>query len=142
MKRVKLVAAAAMITSLAWAQKINEKEVPIAVKNALHQKYPDAKDVKWEKENQYIEAEFDVKKADVSVLFDDQGNIIETEQEIEINELPKGVVDYVKSHYKQNIKEAAKITDAKGTVTYEAEIKGMDLIFDSNGKFLKEIKKK
>jgi len=142
MKRVKLVAAAAMITSLAWAQKINEKEVPIAVKNALHQKYPDAKDVKWEKENQYIEAEFDVKKSDVSVLFDDQGNIIETEQEIEINELPKGVVDYVKSHYKQNIKEAAKITDAKGTVTYEAEIKGMDLIFDSNGKFLKEIKKK
>ncbi|MCX8143003.1 MAG: PepSY-like domain-containing protein [Bacteroidia bacterium] len=142
MKRVKLVAAAAMITSLAWAQKINEKEVPIAVKNALHQKYPDAKEVKWEKENQYIEAEFDVKKADVSVLFDDQGNIIETEQEIEINELPKGVVDYVKSHYKQNIKEAAKITDAKGTVTYEAEIKGMDLIFDSNGKFLKEIKEK
>lgn len=142
MKRVKLVAAAAMISSLAWAQKINEKEVPIAVKNALHQKYPDAKEVKWEKENQYIEAEFDVKKADVSVLFDDQGNIIETEQEIEINELPKGVVDYVKSHYKQNIKEAAKITDAKGTVTYEAEIKGMDLIFDSNGKFLKEIKEK
>jgi hypothetical protein len=142
MKRVKLVAAAAMISSLAWAQKINEKEVPIAVKNALHQKYPDAKEVKWEKENQYIEAEFDVKKVDVSVLFDDQGNIIETEQEIEINELPKGVVDYVKSHYKQNIKEAAKITDAKGTVTYEAEIKGMDLIFDSNGKFLKEIKEK
>jgi hypothetical protein len=142
MKRVKLVAASAMITSLAWAQKINEKEVPIAVKNALYQKYPDAKEVKWEKENQQIEAEFDVKKADVSVLFDDQGNIIETEQEIEINELPKGVVDYVKSHYKQNIKEAAKITDAKGTVTYEAEIKGMDLIFDSNGKFLKEIKKK
>jgi len=142
MKLVKLVAAAAMITSLAWAQKINEKEVPITVKNALHQKYPDAKEVKWEKENQYIEAEFDVKKVDVSVLFDDQGNIIETEQEIEINELPKGVVDYVKSHYKQNIKEAAKITDAKGTVTYEAEIKGMDLIFDSNGKFLKEIKEK
>jgi len=26
-----------------------------------------------------------------------------------------------------------KITDAKGTVTYEVEIKGMDLIFDSNG---------
>jgi len=142
MKQVKLVAAAAMISSLAWAQKINEKEVPIAVKNALYQKYPDAKEVKWEKENQYIEAEFDVKKTDVSVLFDNQGNIIETEQEIEINELPKGVVDYVKSHYKQNIKEAAKITDAKGTVTYEAEIKGMDLIFDSNGKFLKEIKEK
>ncbi len=38
------------------------------------------------------------------------------------------------------MKEAAKITDAHGVVTYEAEVKGMDLLFDSAGKFLKEVK--
>jgi hypothetical protein len=55
--------------------------------------------------------------------------------------LPKGVLEYVKANNQgQNIKEVAKITDAKGTVTYESEIKGMDLLFDSTGKFIKEIK--
>ena len=50
-------------------------------------------------------------------------------------------MDYVKTNYKgQSVKEAAKITDGKATITYEAEIKGMDLLFDNNGKFIKEIK--
>ena len=76
-----------------------------------------------------------------SILMDAQGNIIETEVEIELNQLPKGVLEYVKANYKgQKVKEAAKITDAKGTLTYEAEIKGMDILFDSTGKFIKEIK--
>ena len=80
-------------------------------------------------------------KVDNSVLFDAQGNLLETEVEIELNQLPKGVLEYVKANYKgQNVKEAAKITDAKGTVTYEAEIKGMDLLFDNSGKFIKQIK--
>jgi hypothetical protein len=61
--------------------------------------------------------------------------------EIELNQLPKGVLDYVKKNYKDvSVKEAAKITDANGIVTYEAEIKGMDLLFDNNGKFIKEIR--
>jgi hypothetical protein len=68
-------------------------------------------------------------------------NLGKTAGEIELNQLPKGVLEYVKANYKgQKVKEAAKITDAKGTVTYEAEIKGMDILFDSNGKFIKEIK--
>lgn len=80
-------------------------------------------------------------KTEQSVLFDAQGNLLETEVEIKLTQLPKGVLEYVKANYKgQKVKEAAKISDAKGTLTYEAEIKGMDLLFDSNGKFIKEIK--
>ena len=72
---------------------------------------------------------------------DAQANIIETEVEIELSQLPTGILDYVKNNYTgRKVKEAAKITDAKGTVTYEVEIKGMDLIFDNNGKFIKELK--
>ena len=50
-------------------------------------------------------------------------------------------MEYVKKTYKEDeVKEASKITDANGTVTYEAEVKGKDLIFDSNGNFIKAIK--
>ncbi len=141
MKKIVLMLVAAMITSLTFAQKIKDTEVPTAVKVAFKKNYPTAKEAKWEKENGNYEVNFDLNKVDNSVLMDDKGNILETEVEIELSQLPLGVLEYVKANYSgQKVKEAAKITNANGTVTYEAEIKGKDLIFDSNGKFIKESK--
>ena len=141
MKKLALMMVAAMITSLTFAQKLQEKDVPAPVKTAFQKNFPQAKVEKWEKEGINFEAEFELNKSEQSVLFDAQGDIIETEIEIEISELPNGILDYVKKNYKgQSVKEAAKITDTKGTLTYEVEIKGMDLLFASNGKFVKEIK--
>ena len=141
MKKLVLMTFAAMITSLTFAQKLQEKDVPTPVKTAFQKNFPHAKVEKWEKEGVNFEAEFELNKTEQSVLFDANGNLLETEVEIKLTQLPKGVLEYVKANYKgQKVKEAAKITDAKGTVTYEAEIKGMDLLFDSNGKFIKEIK--
>ena len=141
MKKLVLMMVAAMITSLTFAQKLQEKDVPAPVKTAFQKNFPQAKVEKWEKEGINFEAEFELNKSEQSVLFDAQGDIIETEIEIEISELPNRILDYVKKNYiGQSVKEAAKITDTKGTLTYEVEIKGMDLLFDSNGKFIKEIK--
>jgi hypothetical protein len=141
MKKLALMMVVAIITSLTFAQKLQEKDVPAQVKAAFQKHYPNTKEVKWDKEGEKFEASFDLNKIDNSVLFDAQGNVLETEIEIELNQLPKGVLEYVKANYKgQKVKEAAKITDAKGTVTFEAEVKGLDLLFDSNGKFIKETK--
>jgi hypothetical protein len=141
MKKLALMTVAAMITSLTFAQKLQEKDVPASVKTAFQKNFPQAKVEMWEKEGVNFEAEFELNKTEQSVLFDAQGNLLETEVEIKLTQLPKGVLEYVKANYKgHKVKEAAKITDAKGTVTYEAEINGMDLLFDSNGKFIKEIK--
>ncbi len=116
-------------------------DVPQAVKAAFAKKYPNITKVKWDKENENYEASFDLNEEDCSVLFDASGNILETEIEIELNQLPKGVLEYVKAHYpSKKAKEAAKIIDDKGTVTYEVELKGMDVLFDAEGKFIKEVK--
>lgn len=141
MRKLAIVIAAGMMTSFSFAQKLQDKDVPAEVKTAFQKAYPNAKEVKWDKEGGNYEASFDVNKIDNSVLFDGKGNLLETEIEIELNQLPSSIADYVKTHYSgQKIKEGAKITDAKGNITYEAEIKGMDLLFDSNGKFIKEMK--
>jgi hypothetical protein len=67
------------------------------------------------------------------------GTFVEEVVAISPSALPAGVAAYVKEKYKvSNLKEAGKVTDAAGTITYEAEVKGRDLIFDGNGKFLKE----
>jgi Putative beta-lactamase-inhibitor-like, PepSY-like len=140
MKNVLIVLMLAITISTS-AQKVKASEVPVAVMNAFQKQYPKATDVTWDKEKGNYEASFDLHKVDNSVLFNESGKIIETEIEIEISQLPKGVVEYVKANYKgMSVKEAAKITDANGVVTYEAEIKGMDLLFDSSGKFMKESK--
>jgi hypothetical protein len=117
------------------------QNIPTPVKNAFQQKFPNVQKVKWDKEKNNYEASFQINKVDNSLLFDANGNLLETEVEIQINQLPKGIANYINSNYKgQKIKEGAKIVDAKGTVTFEAEIKGKDLVFDSKGTFIKEVK--
>ena len=139
MKKTMLFAAGLMISLAACAQKVKETDVPSVVKEAFQNSYKDAKEVKWEKEGANFEAEFEIGETDQSVVYDASGKLIETETEIKADELPAAAKDYIAKNYKgAKIKEAAKITDARGTVTYEAEIKDKDLIFDSTGKFIKE----
>lgn len=138
--KVSVILMAAMVAvSYSNAQKFSDKEVPTVVKSALQKSYPNAKELKWEKEKDNFGAEFEINETDYSVLIDVSGNIIETEIEIKIDELQANVKAYISKNYSdQKIKEAKKITDSKGIVIYEAEIKGKDLIFDSNGNFIKK----
>lgn len=141
MKKLIFLLVAVAEVSFANAQKISDKDVPSVVKSVLLKNYPNAKELKWEKEKGNYEAGFEVAKTDYSVLIDASGNILETEIEIKMDALPATAKIYVSKNYAgQKIKEVAKITDSKGFTTYEVEVNGKDLIFDNSGKFLKEVK--
>ncbi|OOQ57218.1 hypothetical protein BC343_16060 [Mucilaginibacter pedocola] len=116
-----------------------QTKVPAAVKSAFETAYPGVKTVKWEKEKSDYEAGFKQGSSEISAVFKADGTQLESELEIKATELPAAVTTYVKEHYKgAAIKEAAKITKtATGEVTYEAEVKGKDLLFDKDGKFIK-----
>lgn len=140
MKNTILVLAIGFTGISAFAQKIKEAEVPEVVKTTFSKKFPGAKVEKWEKENGNYEAEFDFNKIETSALFAAAGSLIETEVEIKASELPKTVSDYVdKNLAGKKVKEASKITDAKGVVTYEAEVDEADYIFDEKGIFQKKV---
>lgn len=113
--------------------------VPAAVKSALSKKYPEATKVGWEKENGNYEANWGGKSGeDNSVQFTPKGDFIEIVNAIPVNQLPAPVIAYVKAHYKgAKITEAGKITDAKGKISYEAEVNHKDIVFDEKGNFLK-----
>ena len=128
---------AALASMTACAQKTKEKDIPAAVTSAFQKNFPKAEELRWDKEGSNYEASFEWNEVDQSVLFDARGNTLETEMEIAQNELPKAALDYVAAHYNgKSVKEAAKITDASGKVTYEVEIKGKDLMFDNSGTYL------
>lgn len=132
------------------AQDIKESDVPAAVVSAFKKQYPNVKEVEWEKEGDNYEAEIELvqvpmdgkgKKREVekSLEYTATGELVKTEEQIEIKALPAAINDYVNKNYPgKKIKEASKITEANGTIKYEAEVEKQDLIFDANGAFLEK----
>lgn len=142
MKNLIAIAAVALVTNVACAQKVKEADVPAAVKEAFAKKYPGTK-AEWEKEGADYEAEFHENKVETSVVFDPNGTFKEHEVEIKTTELPKTVTEYCTKNYAgYKLKEASKINDAAGKVWYEAEVeKGkevVEMIFDDKGNFVKK----
>lgn len=120
----------------ASAQKIKESEVPAAVKASFSKQYPGIT-AKWEKEDGNFEAGFKKDSKEMSAIYQANGMMMESELSIKESELPAAVLNYVKVNYKdKKIKESAKITKADGSINYEAEVDGKDLIFDSKGNFV------
>ena len=135
-----MVAIASSLAFVACAQKLDASKVPAAVKASFAKAYPGAV-AKWEKENGKYEASFKKDGNTMSALFETNGTMTESETDIKVSALPAAVLSYVKANYKgKTIKEGAKIIKADGTVMYEAEVDGKDVIFDSNGTFVKVMK--
>ncbi len=125
---------------VACGQKLAASKVPAPVKTSFAKEYPGISP-KWEKENGNYEVNFKKDGTSMSLLIQPNGSIIETEMDIKIDDLPAVALAYLKEHYPgKNIKEAAKITKADRSLNYEAEVNGKDVIFDANGKFIKEAK--
>jgi hypothetical protein len=139
MKKTILFLALGLTIISAKAQEMKEVKVPPTIKSSFSKLYPNAVVEKWEKEGNSYEAEFHENKTEMSASFGPNGQLLQTEQEMEVTALPKGVSDYVtKNLGGKKIKEASKITDANGHISYEAEVNGEDYIFDSDCKFLKK----
>ena len=138
-KLITMSALFATIGFAACAQKLDASKVPAAVKATFTKQYPGITP-KWEMEDGKYEASFKKGTDAISAMFEPNGTFTESEIDIKVAALPASVLAYVKEHYKgKTIKEGAKITKADGTVNYEAEVNGKDVIFDVNGKFLKEM---
>jgi hypothetical protein len=130
-----------MMGTFCFGQKVKQGDVPAEVKQAFQKNFIQVKEVKWEKEDGKFEVNFEQGKHEMSAVFTSSGVLEETEMEIKVNELPSAITTYISSNYKgAKVKEAAKITKANGVVNYEAEVKGSDLIFDINGKFIKSVR--
>ncbi len=122
-----------------YAQQLKESEIPALVKAKFVSLYPGTKNVKWEKEHNKYEAGFKQNKIETSILIDAAGNMVEIETEIAVSSLPQAVAAYVSKNLAgKKIKEASKIVTASGVITYEAEVGGVDYIFDANGNFIKK----
>jgi len=114
------------------AQKLKESEVPEAVKNAFHQKFSGAKEVKWSKESAAeFEAEFEVGEQEQSATFDNTGKWTGTETEIKKSELPATVQATISKEFSgYKIDEAEKAESPDKDSFYEVELKNGKLKYE------------
>ncbi len=142
-KYLGMIALCCFLVAGVSAQELKASSIPKEVKSAFSAKYPESSKFKvgWEKEKANYEANWGGKSGeDNTALFTPTGTFIELVKAIPINQLPAKALAYIKKnrvHVK--ITEAGLVTDASGTVTYEAEMKGgKELVFDKEGNFIKE----
>jgi len=129
-------------SNLAGAQKLRTLQVPAAARQAFAKAHPNTT-ATWEKEEGRYEANFSENGKTMSCVIDSRGTIVETETDIMVDSLPQAARKYISDHYKGvAISEASRIVRRNGVVNYEALVKGKDLLFDGNGKFIKANKEK
>lgn len=113
------------------------------IKQAFHQKFPEAKNVSWDKENSNEwEAEFKMNGKEYSANFNNAGKWMETESEIESSDVPTKVSQAMANTYSNaKIKEAFKIEREDG-IFYEYEFKldgkTQEVLLNSNGTIIKK----
>ncbi len=129
-----------MVGIVACAQKAN---APEKIKTTFATMFPKVNSVEWSKESENEwEAEFTMNGIEMSANFDADGNWMETEKELEKDQLPESVNAALQSNFGgYKIVEASwlETNDMKG---YEVLLKNgrekFEVIFDPEGKIIKE----
>ena len=122
MKNIFIVLLAAMVTTLSASCQLKITE---AAKKAFAATFPNATDLKWEKESaDEYEANFKLNNVKVSANFKHDGTWVETETTINAKELPAAVTNAINTKYPGAIyTRTEKIEKPGGKILYEAVIK-------------------
>lgn len=129
------------ISTVSCAQ---EKDVPQKVKTAFNQKFPNAKRVSWEMEDETEwEAEFKMNGKEYSANFSFNGEWKETEYEIKKSEIPANIKAILDQNFDDYDIEEAEIAESASGKSYEFEIEVDDQEFevaiDAQGKLTKKL---
>jgi len=127
--------------------KVAEQQVPQPVLEAFHKAYPQAQDIKYEKDSKagktVYEIEFQDKGLEREATYSANGVLLETEEDIKPDALPAAVTQALKkAHPHATLEEAEKVMKPDGKVSgYEVEVKEgekeWEVHLDTAGKILK-----
>lgn len=115
----------------------HKADTPDAVIAKFNELYPNTSDVTWEKEDTLYEATFKTDTVEKSIAFHPNGTVLLMETEINPEQLPQPIKDYVsQKHSGKPITGATLIVFVNGVNQYEAEVENKDYLFDALGQFV------
>ena len=120
------------------AQSIKETKVPEKVKTAFAGFYPDAQEIKWQKDKQGFVVNFKLENIPASLLLNPEGKLLETKTSVPQSELPQNLQDYITANCKDyKLLNQEKIVNFDGTVIFKISIikkkLKKDLLFSNDG---------
>lgn len=120
-----------------------KSDVPQKVKSAFDQKFPNAKKVSWELEDETEwEAEFKMNGKEYSANFSLNGEWKETEYEIKKSKIPANIKAILDQNFTDYDIEGAEIAETASGKSYEFEIEvgeeESEVVIDANGKLTKK----
>lgn len=96
---------------------------PLSVTETFVKMFPDAKDVEWTHEDDNTwEAEFEVESKEFSASFSEDGTWIETELEVEIDDIPYEAMETIDSTYADMEVLEASWLETADFIGYELEL--------------------
>ena len=105
----------------------NTDGIPQSAVDFIKSEFPKAEDLEWEKEGNGYEAEFKISGVEYSVEFDQEGNWLATEKEINADDVPESVMNVVEDKYPDHkVEEVEYIITAEKNNLYEFELESGD----------------
>lgn len=123
------------------AEKKQEATPPQQTIEAFKKMHPSAVITQWNDETPIWEAKFTEGSQQGAVSFDASNQVTETELVLPENELPNrdAILGFITKNYPgEKISSCEKISKSGSQITYEIQITGKELVFDSAGNFKNE----
>ncbi len=96
----KLFVSVSVVLAMVVCTEAQKKEAPQSVKSAFEQQFKNVSGVKWDQEKTgEWEAEFKMNGKEYSANFDEQGKWLETEYEINENQIPAAVKNTINTSF-------------------------------------------
>jgi hypothetical protein len=121
--------------------KINESDVPAAVKTSFKTAFPNAKDVDWKMKEGKYKADFEINGLDHIASISADGKIISKGMKIRQSELPSAVSSAIKSAYADRTIDDVYSVDKNGTAYYLVKLEGnpeTKILYSKDGQVVKE----
>lgn len=120
------------------AQKLNDSEVPLIIKDAFAKMYPGIKKASWNKVDTIYIASFSDVNYKGAVSFANDGKWAERETVIPAESIPVTIKNYLETNYKnEKISGAVKITKSSGEMRYRVAVGNKQILFTKEGDFIK-----
>ncbi len=119
-----------------------DRNIPVEVSDAIARTYPTSTNVRWKMDTVNVDdfiAVFRLEKIKYIIELQATGNIIKTDYDIDVSQVPQVIMDYIKANYPNaKIKGSRRtdiVMDSKGTILYTVQLekRGIPLVFDANG---------
>ena len=141
-KTIQLVAISFLSIGTIFAQDVPTSQVPSVIINNFKKEFPKAHDIDWEMQGDLYNVDFEIEWfTDYEAWFNASGKLVKQTQEISKSDLPKAVINSIKTQYKEyRIEDAKKIIE-NGVETYKDELEKWDedfhVIYSKNGNLIK-----